>query len=281
MTGASGTLGEAMAKALASRGWRIRALEHRRSVQDAHETVQGDLADPGSLHRALEGTQAVLHLAAITHARRDRLYERVNVEGTRLLLNAARDAMTGRFLHVSTRAISEQGGGYSRSKRAAERLVREAGMDTVIVRLPEVYGAGGNEGLDVIITRARAARPIPVAGSGEHEICPAHVQDVAAATAAALELPVASGRTYTLAGQCMTVREFADHCVTALGSSSRVRPVPLLALKVAGLAAHVLPVPLYPDQLARLRAAKAPASPEARTDLGFSPRPLAVGLETA
>ncbi len=247
----------------------------------ADEKVRGDLEDAGSLRRGLQGAQAVVHLAALTHARRDRLYERVNVEGTRLLLDSARNEGAGRFLHVSTRAISEAGGGYSRSKRTAERLVRQAGMDTVIVRLPEVYGAGGNEGVDRIIAQARAGSLIPVAGRGEDEICPAHVQDVAAATAAALEVPAASGRTYTLAGKCMTVREFAEACITLLGSSSRVRPVPLLALRAAGLAAHVLPLPLYPDQLARLRAAKSPASPQAQTDLGFSQRSLADGLEAS
>lgn len=269
-----------MVEALTDRGWRIRALEHRRPVPQAHERMRGDLAHVDTLKRGLDGVDGVVHLAALTHSRRDRLYERVNVEGTRLLLNAARDATSGRFLHVSTRAISQEGGGYSRSKRAAEDRVRAAGVDAVIIRLPEVYGTGGNEGVDRIIAQARAGRQILVAGRGEHEICPAHVDDVAAAMVAALEAPSASRRTYTLAGTCMTVREFADACVAALGSSSRVRHVPLFALRAAGLAAHILPIPIYPDQLARLRAAKPHASPEAWIDLGFSPRPLLEGLQT-
>lgn len=237
--------------------------------------MRGDLADPDSLRHGLEGAHSVVHLAAATHARRERTYERVNVEGTRLLLEAARDVTPGRFLHVSTRAIAEDGGAYSRSKREAERLVLQAGLDAIVVRLPEVYGTGGREGVDAIIAQARAGRPIPLVGRGEDELCPAHIEDVALATAVALDAPVASGRTYTLAGECMTFRQFAECCIEALGSSSRVRPIPPAALRAAGAASRVLPIPLYPDQLARLRSAKAPASPEARSDLAFAPRSVA------
>jgi len=278
MTGASGNVGQAVALALVARGWRIRALEHRRPVPVADEAVPGSLSDAASLRRGLEGADAVVHLAALTHARRERRYQQVNVEGTRRLIAEARGVLPGRLLHVSTRAVSEDGGGYSRSKRAAERLVSEAPLDTVIVRLPEVYGAGGAEGVDRIIALARAGRPILLPGSGDDEVCPVRLDDAAAAIAAALDAPAASRRTYTLAGECMTLSELAERCVAELGSSSRVRTIPTAMLRIAGTAARLLPLPLYPDQLARLRSPKPPASAEARTDLGFAPLALSEGL---
>jgi nucleoside-diphosphate-sugar epimerase len=145
----------------------------------------------------------------------------------------------------------------------------------VVVRLPEVYGAGSAEGVDAIIDAARGGRAIPLVGRGADEVCPVHVDDVTAALAAALDAP--AGRTYTLAGECMTTRAFADACVAAFGGGRIVR-VPVAAVRALSLAARFAPLPLYPDQLARLRARRPAPSPEAAADLGFAPRPLEAGL---
>jgi NADH dehydrogenase len=272
VTGAAGGVGRALLPVLRAQDWRVRCLVHRRPIEGADETVAGDLADAGSLRLAAEGADAVLHLAARTHARRAGDYAEANVEGTRRLLDAAR----GRFVLVSTRAIDESGGAYSRSKRAAERLVEDSGLAWSIVRLPEVFGAGSREGVDDIIERARRGAPIPVVGRGEDVVCPLHIDDVTGPLAAALSAP--AGSTYTLAGECLTVREFARACQSAFGRSGRILGVPRPALRALSLAAHVAPLPLVPDQLARLDAPKPPRSPEAEADLGFAPRPLAERL---
>jgi NADH dehydrogenase len=271
VTGAAGGLGRALIPVLRARDWRVRALVHRRPVETADEQVPGDLADATGLLRAADGADAVLHLAARTHARRAANYFEANVEGTRRLLAAE----VPRFVHVSSRAIGEGGGGYSDSKREAERLVARSGAEWVIVRLPEVYGAGSSEGVDRIIGGAQRGGTIPIVGSGADEVCPVHVDDVTTALTAALDAP--PGRTYTLAGECMTTRSFADMCVAAFGGGRIVR-VPVAAVRVLGLAARVAPLPLYPDQLDRLRAPRPAPSPEAAAELGFSPRALEAGL---
>jgi NADH dehydrogenase len=219
----------------------------------------------------------VLHLAARTHARRAARYAEANVEGTRRLLDAAGAAGVSHFLLVSTRAVSVDGGAYSVSKRHAESLVRQSGLSHTIVRLPEVYGAGATEGVDAIIARARRGAAIPLVGRGSDEVCPVHVDDVVSALAAALERRP-EGKTYTIAGECMTLRQFVHRCRTELGSTSRVMPVP--APVVAGLCqlARLIPLPLYPDQLRRLRAPKPGGSREVELALGFTPRPLSEGL---
>jgi nucleoside-diphosphate-sugar epimerase len=194
VTGAAGGIGDALVPLLRGRGWRVRALEHRCRVPAADETVQGDVTNVASLEQAVAGTDAVLHLAARTHARRREDYEAINVAGTEALLAAAARAETRRFVHVSTRAISADGGAYSRSKRAAEDAVRAATMEWTIVRLPEVYGAGSAEGVDDIIARARRGAPIPIVGRGQDIVCPAHVDDVTPALAAALRSPEAARR---------------------------------------------------------------------------------------
>jgi nucleoside-diphosphate-sugar epimerase len=271
VTGAAGGLGRALVPVLRSRGWRVRALVHRRPVEAADEQVGGDLADAATLRRAADGAEAVLHLAARTHARRTADYFEANVEGTRRLLAAG----APRFVHVSTRAIGEGGGGYSDSKREAERLVEQCDADWVIVRLPEVYGAGGDEGVDRIIEGARRGAVIPIVGAGADEICPIHVDDATAALAAALEAP--ASRVYTLAGECTTTRAFAELCVQTFGGG-RIVPLPVAAVRALGLAARIAPLPIYPDQLARLRAQKPLPSSAAGDELGFAPRPLREGL---
>ncbi|MEK6277753.1 MAG: NAD-dependent epimerase/dehydratase family protein [Actinomycetota bacterium] len=278
VSGAAGGLGRRLIPLLRERGWRVRTLVHHREVPEADESRPGDLGDGASLAQAAQGAAAVVHLAALTHARRVRDYQRVNVEGTANLLAAVREASAGRFLFVSTRAVSPDGGGYSRSKARAEELVKETGGDFVIVRLPEVYGAGGAEGVDEIVARARRGAAIRLVGSGSDQLCPVHVDDALEALAAALDSPAAAGRTYTLAGQCFSAREVAEICVRSFGSDSRIVGVPVPAVAAASLLARVLPVGLYPDQLDRLRAEKPPLSPEAGPDLGFAPRPLAEGL---
>ena len=277
VTGGSGGIGRALLPALNEVGWRTRAFVHRRPATGADETVAGDLLDPASLEAAATGVDAVVHLAAVTHTRRARTYEALNVQGTRTLLERSRGVT--RFVHASTRAIDPVGGAYSRSKAEAEELVRASGLPFTIVRLPEIYGVGGEEGVDDIVARARSERPILVVGDGGDEICPIALEDAVQALVAALERDVALGKTYTLAGECMTVRTFAERSAAVFGSRPRIRGVPRAAVAGAATLARLLPLPLYPDQLARLRAPKPRVDEAAREDLGFRPRKLEEALQ--
>jgi nucleoside-diphosphate-sugar epimerase len=278
VTGAAGSVGTRLLAVLRDSGWQTRALVHRRPVPGADEQVVGGLADSEALSQGVVGADVVLHLAALTHARRPSRYHAVNVHGTATLLAAARGAGVGRFVYVSTRAVSADGGAYSHSKLAAEEVVRGSGIEHVIVRLPEVYGAGGSEGIDQMVEKARRGAAIPVVGAGADILCPAHVDDVIAALVRSLSSTAAADRTYTLGGECRSAKEIALACARIAGSASRVVHAPVTAVRVAGIAARVLPLPLYPDQLARLRAAKPAPTPEAREDLGFTPRSLDDGL---
>lgn len=278
VTGASGALGRLIVPALQNHGWRVRALVRRRQVLSADESATGDLADFQSLRAATGGVDAVVHLAALTHARKQAAYDAVNVEGTRRLLAAAAESGAERFLHVSTRAIDETGGAYSRSKRAAERLVQASDIAWTIVRLPEVYGMGSSEGVDDIVRRARRGARIPIVGDGSDTVCPIHADDATAALVAALSGSAGIGKVYTLAGDCRTTREFAEVCIDVFGVGGGLVRVPASAVRLLGAAARVAPLPLYPDQLARLRAPKPAISVDAERDLGFRPRRLEDGL---
>jgi nucleoside-diphosphate-sugar epimerase len=278
VTGGSGVVGSRLLGALADHGWRRRCLVHRRPVLDVEETRIGDVTDPSSLQNAVHGTTAVVHLAALTHSRSPSRYEDVNVRGTQNLVEAAKAAGTRRFLFISTRAISPTGGSYSRSKLRAEEAVRASGLDWTVIRLPEIYGVGGAEGVDRIIALARDGGRIPVVGRGDDLLCPAHVDDVVPACVRALMAAEAVRRTYTLAGSCITVHDFARAAGEVFGRPARIVCVPVPAVAALATLSRVFPLPMYPDQLRRLRSPKPPASPEARIDLRFQPRPLREGL---
>jgi nucleoside-diphosphate-sugar epimerase len=273
VTGASGMIGQRLLAVLKAKGWTSRALAHVRPVAGADEVCWGDLGDADSLRRACAGVAGVVHLAALTHSRNPRSYFDVNTVGTRALLAALPGGLS-RFVFVSTRAISQIGGSYSLSKLRAEDAVREADAPWVIVRLPEVFGGGGAEGVDDILARARRGATIPLVGDGDDSLCPIYIDDAVSAIAAALSSSSAVGRTYTLAGDCLPARQLALRCIRALGSSSRIVSVPLPAVRTLARAARFLPLPLYPDQLARLKAPKPPRTAEAEADLGFRPRSL-------
>jgi nucleoside-diphosphate-sugar epimerase len=277
LTGAAGRLGSRLVPALQGAGWRVRALAHHRPAPGADESVPGDLLVPESLAAAVTGVQAVVHAAAVTHSRRGRRYAEVNVGGTRALVTAASAGRVERFVHISSHAIGVGGGPYSDSKREAEDVVRSGGVPFTILRLPEVYGAGG-EGIDRMIAAARAGRPLPVIGTGDFELRPVHVDDAIDVVARALEAPAAANKTYTLGGPSLTLREAADVCRRLSGGRSRIVSVPEGVLRAATALSRLLPLPVYPDQFDRLRAPRPAPSPDARAELDFAPAPLAERL---
>jgi dihydroflavonol-4-reductase len=150
VTGASGFLGWHVARVLLERGRAVRALVRTGSrVPELDvETVTGDLRDPGSLERAVAGCDSVFHVAADYRlwAKDPGDLYRSNVDGTRNLLTAARQAGVERVVYTSTvgcigvphggtgdentpAALEDMAGDYKRSKYLAEQVALEFARD--------------------------------------------------------------------------------------------------------------------------------------------------------
>lgn len=167
ITGATGFVGRHLSEALASAGWRIRALvrptsDTARLRELGAELFPGDLSDREAIRRASEGAEVAFHLAAVTGLRGDTDFHRANVQGTRDLVEGVRAAepRPRRLVYLSSYAAcgpSEPGRrrtlqqepapltAYGRSKLAGEQIVREleqAGVEVVVLRAPAVYGPG-------------------------------------------------------------------------------------------------------------------------------------------
>ncbi|MEZ4240545.1 MAG: NAD-dependent epimerase/dehydratase family protein [Myxococcota bacterium] len=159
VTGATGKVGSRLARRLARRGDRVRALVRDAARADLGDSVAlavGDLLDPPSLAAAVEGVDVVMHCAAFFRGATPEQAHAVNDGGTRHLAEAARAAGVRRFVFTSTglvygpkdALVDEDAectptAAYPVSKLAAERyLLGVEGLDVRILRLPFVYGDG-------------------------------------------------------------------------------------------------------------------------------------------
>lgn len=257
LTGGTGFIGRNLAVKLARRGHYVRCLVRdpaRTSWMGDHsgiEPVQGDIGDPGSLRRLLEGAQAVFHLAGLTKARNREEYLRVNGRGTENVA-AAVAACEGirKVLLVSSLAVAgprtaatpareEDEPGpitwYGESKLLGERLFLErcGSLPWTIVRPPVVYGPFDR---DVFLYfKAAASGFVPLLRGGTMELSLVHVEDLTEAILLAGFSPEADGKTYYVSdGAVHTTRGLADLLREILGQG-RIIPVPASLLRAAGL----------------------------------------------
>ncbi|MGH2397653.1 MAG: NAD-dependent epimerase/dehydratase family protein, partial [bacterium] len=170
VTGATGFVGAAVARALCTAGVEVRVLVRRDSdlrnlSQLKVEQAYGDLRDRDSLRRALSGCQQLYHVAAhyALWAKDPSVFYQVNVTGTRMLLETARELGTERIVYTSTIgaiglptdgglgteetpvSLSQMAGDYKRSKYLAEQEVLKlanAGLPVVIVNPSAPVGKG-------------------------------------------------------------------------------------------------------------------------------------------
>jgi len=134
VTGAAGFLGAEVVRLAAGRGHVVRALirpsspRHRVPLPD-EAVCLGDLTEPASLQRAVEGMEGIIHCAAVTSAGAtdEAISRQVNVEGTRILYHAAHGAGVSRWVQISS--MSAHPGStsvYGRTKLAADEVIRSA-----------------------------------------------------------------------------------------------------------------------------------------------------------
>src|SRR5207245_10748655 len=149
VTGASGFVGTAVVEELLERGSGINALVHRRAVSSPAgrvHSVDGDLFEEKILEEGMRGCAAVIHLVGIIFEHRFAgiTVERMHLEGTRRVVDAAKTAGIKRYIHMSavgTRmdAVSD----YHKTKYAAEKYERASGMDWTIFRPSMIHGSRG------------------------------------------------------------------------------------------------------------------------------------------
>jgi nucleoside-diphosphate-sugar epimerase len=240
LTGGSGFIGSSLlARLSASQRYDFVCLAREGGVDTPGvRWLRAGLEEREKYAPALRGCEQVVHLAALTGKARAKAFERVNVEGTRSLLDACREAGVRRFLHVSTIAVTfpeKRHYPYARSKERAEGLVRGSGLDWSIVRPTVVLGRDSPIWRS-LATLARLPRT-PIFGSGKANLQPILVEDLAACIASWMEAPNTNGETVEMGGpDVLTFEDLLRRTRHALGKRSRVLIHLPLAMTVKTLA---------------------------------------------
>ncbi|MBW0254377.1 NAD(P)-dependent oxidoreductase [Cellulomonas sp. PS-H5] len=247
VTGASGLLGGAVARVLADRGDDVRTLQRRPSAVPGARDVAGSVTDPAAVAAALDGVDAVVHLAArVSLAGPREEFDAVNIGGTTTLLDAAERAGVRRFVQVSSPSVAHGGsslvgvgaepadpaharGDYARTKAAAELLALDRdrggdrGMAVVAVRPHLVWGPGDTQLVERVLDRAARGR-LPLLDQGAALIDTTYVDNAAHGIVAALDragAPEVHGHAYVLTnGEPRTVADL----LTGICRAGGVRP---------------------------------------------------------
>jgi nucleoside-diphosphate-sugar epimerase len=218
-TGASGFLGRAVAAELVAQGHEVRTLQRRPSGVPGATDVLGSVTDAAVVEQALDGVEAVVHLAAkVSLAGDPREFRAVNVDATIALLDAALAAGVTRVVHVSSPSVAHTGtalagagadpaspahahGEYARTKAEAEllALARDGdAMRVTAIRPHLVWGPGDTQLVARIVDRARRGR-LPLLNGGTALIDSTYIDNAASGIVAALgRMDAAHGRAFVL-----------------------------------------------------------------------------------
>lgn len=261
VTGGSGFVGGHVVHELRGRDLPVRCLvrDPRGGAKLAGwgcELVEGDVTDPQSLARAVDGTDTVIHLVAIRQGPHEE-FQRIMVGGTRDLLAAAKAAGVGRFLHMSALGTSEGTKDlvpYYGAKWENEQQVKGSGIPYVIFRPSFVFGPDGGI-LPTFVKLARLAPVTPIIGSGRQRIQPIWADDLAKYFAAAAERDDVVGRAFELGGpDVVSWNEFWERLKRVRGIRRPSLHLPVGLMKVNALLTERLPgdIPLTRDLLKML-----------------------------
>lgn len=273
VTGATGFIGSELLRRASLRGWRVRGLaRHPDRVEELGllphvELFRGDITEPGELDEAMEGVTAVAHLVGIIAATSEQGFEKVHVEGTRAVLDAAVRARVPRFVHMSALGVVEgrEETAYFRTKWEAEEAVRASGLSTTVFRPSLVFGRD-SELFGPLARVVRWSPVVPLPGGGRQSMQPIWVGDVAECFLQAARMESSPEPVYEAAGpEILELRDVVGTLAEAMGRRHpAIVSLPMAPLKgLAGVGEKVFPnAPLTADQLRMLELGSV-ASPEA------------------
>ena len=273
LTGATGLLGGELLKLLLAEGHEARCLLRAGSPNasrlDAEraEIFRGDAANEEDLLRALQGTDALLHVAGIEYAQP--------------VVEATRRAGVGRVVVVGSTSVHSSYEFRAGPKLRMERVVRRSGLDWTIVRPSMIYGSERDKNVQRLLRFLGRAPVFPMFGPGTNLWQPVYHEDCARGVYEALVRLSAVGRSYDLpGGESLTYLDLVKTAAGALGKKPRIVRLPLEPVRLLLGAAEKLrlPLPVGSEQVLRLREDKAYPYEEARRELGYAPRPFREGV---
>jgi len=309
VTGASGFTGSYLCKALKDKGYNVKALVRKNSNRQALESldlefIEADLAKPSSLKGKIKDIDIIFHIAALYRQEgvsKD-MFTRVNLEGTRALLDEAVSAKVKRFVHCSTVGVQGEisnppakedapykpGDHYQISKLEGERLAlsyfKEKKIDGVVVRPVGIYGPGDTRFLKLF--RHIYKGNFKMIGTGNVLYHLTFVEDLVRGIILAGETPAASGQIYTIGGnEYLPLSQLVEMIAKILDKPVSKIHIPLWPVFSAAFLCEMIcrPLgiepPLYRRRLDFFTKDRAFDISKAKKELGYQPCvPLEEGL---
>jgi farnesol dehydrogenase len=315
LTGANGFLGSSLARHLSSVTARELVLlvrpgrDFNAPRADNIRLVEGDLTDPESYSRHLDGCDTVVHAAALvaTWARDSSVFDRINVQATLDLIENSRNRGVGKLVYLSSfMALAPSPDGspldesapferkthyndYERTKYLANmeiaRLVKQ-GAPVVVIYPTVIYGPGpltaGNLIVDMVLDHMRGRLPARL-GDGSQTWNFVFVEDVVAGVVKAVE-KASPGERYILGGENVTLKRFFEILEQATGKAPPRLALPWPVARLTGALEELLAV-LFGRMPITTRGAVdifrlnwAFDSSHAAESLSYGPRTLAEGM---
>ncbi len=198
--------------------------------------VKGNVEDRETMSSAFRDVHAVVHLAAAVNPRQDDEFFRTNVRGTENVIELSKTAGVARFVFVSScdvgLPITTR---YSESKRQAEEIVMQSGLDCVVIRPTALYGGVGATAMTGLQALVKRTPVVPVIGSGRQKLQPLHVDDLTAILLQALSKPIRNA-VYEMGGpEQFSHLELIHEVRKVMGKRGRLFHLPIPASLLASI----------------------------------------------
>ncbi len=310
VTGGTGFTGKALVRRLIDDGHEVIALDYKEGLKTDElrewgaTVVIGSVTDRDVLQRCMPGVDVVQHVAAAFREMNvdDAYYRKVNVEGTRNVLEIALANGVKKVIYFSTCGVHgnvdhppaaedapiQPADYYQRTKYEAEPIVREfvhRGLKCLIIRPAAIYGPGDPERFWMIFKRV-AGGTFPIFGSGKTLYHPLYIDNLVDASILAMQSERGDGEAYLIADEeYVEIETLVREIAHVLNVDLKVPHFPVMPLVVTG---HILEKvckpfgivpPIFPRRVDWYRQNRAFDIGKAKRDLGYNPQvPLREGL---
>ena len=285
VTGATGFIGSQLVKTLVAANYEVVAFVRRTGNLDSIKRLDikvrhGDITNLRSLIEACQGVDIVIHLAAITSSEGID-YEKsfqVNAVGSQNLIDASKINHVKRVIFIGTQ--SDNPGAYATTKREAEKLFLDSGLNVTVIKPSLVYGPGGRGLISGIVQFIKKFPVIPIVGTGKYKMKPIYVFDVTQAIIKCIEKDNTKSEYFISGVTTLPYCQFIDEIVKVM-ELKRIKvyvPYFLTFLGVTLVSIFWKSFPITIDTLRGLVNPRVYDSEAAEKDLGFTPLGLEEGL---
>jgi uncharacterized protein YbjT (DUF2867 family) len=211
------------------------------------EIVEGDITDAASLKKVMQGVKTVYNFAQVTanFKNKNKLYQRVNVEGTQNLVNAAKEAGVEYIIMGSgLGTVPAKEGSYMQTRWQAEEIVRKSGIPYTILQ-PSILFGKGSEFFEAQARVMKLTFPFAVViGNGKLRFQPVYVDDVVRTAVLCLTRDDKRNKTLEIAGaKIYHFKELIILIKNTLGKKRILLYQPVALMKVVAGTFSVLPKP--------------------------------------